>query len=235
MAKLEGIKYKAPQGVRESILTALRQAIITGQLKPGGRVTERMLSEHFGTSTMPVKEALRILETEGLVETIPRKGTVVSDFASIHLTEIYTIRAVLEGLAASFAARKATPAEIAGMENLLAKSKEYIDAGNYDELVKLNTRFHEAIRAASNNSFLQHLIEGIVSYDLIFRRVVLTSSEEQRRGWEEHCSVVRSIKERRPDEAEARLRQHIIRSGQKAMDRRGEELKVGEPVPAMEK
>lgn len=214
MVKLEEIEYQVPQGIRESILTVLRQAIISGKLKPGERLTERMLSRHFGTSTMPVKEALRIMEAEGLVETKPRRGTYVSGFASMHLAELLAIRATIEGLAANFAARKASTQEIAVMERLLDEARALIECGNYAALVKKNTEIHEAIYLASGNSFVKHLVQSIASYGTISRRVTLTSPEEQRLGWEEHASVVAAIKDRDPEQAEQRLRQHIMRSAE---------------------
>src|SRR5690554_4205412 len=161
--KLQGIKFQLPPGVRETILSTLRRAIVSGQLKPGERITERMLSEYFKTSTTPVKEALRILEAEGLIQTVPRKGTFISNFASMYLKEIFTIRAALEGLAARFAAEKATEEEITDMENLLKKAENLIKIRDYHELIATNTALHKAIREASRNYYLQHLIDSIVS------------------------------------------------------------------------
>lgn len=227
MSKLKGISFESPQSVREAILSSLRKAIISGELRPRERITERMLSEHFQTSTTPIKEALRILEYEGLVEVTSRSGTVVSSFANMRLTEIYTIRAALEGLAANFAAHKASDDEILEIEKILEKSKKLIDAGEYEELIVNNTKFHQAIRRASHNVYLEHLIKGVLAYDAIFRQVVLTLVEEQKSGWDEHVSVLAAIKNRQPEEAETRLRNHIIRSGQEVLAMQSKTSKNG--------
>jgi|SRR5690554_2514159 len=211
--KLKGIEFRLPLGVRETILSTMRQAIVSKQFKPGERITERILSEHFKTSTTPVKEALRILEAEGLIRTIPRKGTFISDFSSMHLLEMFNIRAALEGLAAKFAAEKATKKDITDMENILKKASKLIKANDYHKLVVINTLLHKSIRIAANNYYLQHLIDSIVSYDNIVRKAALNFREEQEVGWREHSLVVEAIKNQKPEEAEERIRNHIIRSG----------------------
>lgn len=227
MSNLDKIPFKSPQSVRDAILTALRKAIITGDLHPGERITERMLSEHFQTSTTPVKEALRILQSEGLVEVSSRSGTTVSSFANMRLTEIYIIRAALEGVAANFAATKASNDQISEMERILEKSKSLIEDGEYEKLIANNTKFHQAIRSASNNSYLEHLIKGVLSYDALFRQVVLTSVDEQKIGWNEHIAVLEAIKNRQPETAERRLRNHIIRSGQEVLTMQSKITKSG--------
>jgi DNA-binding GntR family transcriptional regulator len=227
MSELNKIHFKSPQSVREAILTSLRKAIIAGDLQPQERITERMLSDHFQTSTTPVKEALRILQSEGLVEVSSRSGTIVSSFANMRLTEIYMIRAALEGVAANFAASKASDDEISEMERILEKSKSLIDSGEYEKLIANNTKFHQSIRSASQNSYLEHLIKGVLSYDALFRQVVLTLVNEQKIGWKEHVSVLEAIKNCQPEEAETRLRNHIIRSGQEVLAMQSKTSKSG--------
>src|SRR5699024_9298590 len=96
----------------EIVVESLREAIVTGQLKPGEHLIERDLSEQMGISTTPIKEAFRILGNEGLVITIPRKGTYVSELVETNIKEVSMLRAVIEGLSAELAAVKINEEQI---------------------------------------------------------------------------------------------------------------------------
>jgi DNA-binding GntR family transcriptional regulator len=212
------LSVNLPMGIRETIINVLRRAIITGQLKPGQAITERQLSLTFSISTTPVKEALRILETEGLVQTFPRKGTIVSEFVSLKLSEIYKIRSVLEGASAYMAAQNATEEEMKNIYSLWDGTSKLLETDNPQTLIENNTLLHKMIREASHNFYLQHLIKGVLSYDLIFRQLNLSSKEERILGWEEHGAVVRSLVKREAEHAERLLQQHIIRSGDRIIN-----------------
>ncbi len=97
-------KVSKIESLRDIATVSLRDAIISGTLKPGEHLKERDLSDKMGISTTPIKEALRILSYEGLVETVPRKGTYVSELVNSSIEEVLLLRANLEGLSAFLAA-----------------------------------------------------------------------------------------------------------------------------------
>jgi len=224
MRELQGVTFKTPQSIRDAILMVLRKAIINGQLQPNQRITERMLSEHFQTSTMPVKEALRILESEGLIYTIPRKGNFVSGFAEMQLCEIFAIRAAVEGVAANFAAQKANDEEVTTMGDILEECRELLEKEDSEGVIKVASNFHQTLIAASKNLFLIHKFQGVLSYAAIARQMNYNSHQEQINSWEDHCWAFEAIKARQPEEAEKRIRRHILRSGHVLLEVRKEQL-----------
>lgn len=231
LSNFDFLKVKIPNRVRDVILNTLRRAIITGQLKPGQRLTERQLSEIFNISTSPIKEALRILETEGLVQSFSRKGTVVSNFASMKINEIFQIRAALEGVAAMFAAQNASDQELEDIYLHWKETRTLVEEESQD-LIGKNTRLHNLIRNASHNDYLLKLLRGVVSYDLIFRQLNLLSKEERLLGWKEHGQVVEALLARDGVQADKFLREHIIRSGNRIINLLNKELE-GPPKEAI--
>ncbi|TCL76982.1 DNA-binding GntR family transcriptional regulator [Hydrogenispora ethanolica] len=224
ISNLAFLKTKIPGQVRDAILNTLRRAIITGQLKPGQRITERQLSQIFNISTTPIKEALRILEAEGLIQIFARRGTVVSNFASMKINEIFQIRAALEGVAAAFATQNATDEELEKIRLHWEGLKILLDASSPD-LIRANTQFHVMIRAASHNGYLLSLLNRVVAYDLIFRQLNLRSDEERYLGWEEHGRVLQALLNRDAAQADKLLREHIVRSGNRIINHLNEALK----------
>ncbi len=223
-ANFDFLKTEIPGQVRDAILNTLRRAIITGQLKPGQRITERQLSQIFNISTTPIKEAFRILEAEGLIQIVPRSGTIVSNFASMKISEIFHIRAALEGVAASFAAQNGSDQELEKIQKHWQGLKILIDNSSPD-LIRENTKFHVMIRNASHNSYLLSLLHRVLSYDIIFRQLNLSSDDERYVGWQEHGTVVQALLDRNPAQAEKMLRDHIVRSNNRIISSLNEELK----------
>src|SRR5690242_17465200 len=121
-------KYAAP--LRQQVLDGLRQAIIAGRLEPGARLTERELTEMMGVSRTVVREALRQLESEGLIENIPNKGPVVRTLSLDEARDLYAVRAVLEGFAARLFADKATAEQTTRLEGALERVVAAYESGD---------------------------------------------------------------------------------------------------------
>ena len=117
MNKLSSLKLGNYKPLRELVFDALREAILSGTLKPGDRLMEVQLAEEMGVSRTPVREAIRKLELEGLVVMVPRKGAYVSGLSLKDAADLFEIRQSLEGLAASLAAERITDEEIKMLED----------------------------------------------------------------------------------------------------------------------
>ena len=116
--------------LRQQVLDGLRQSIIAGRLNPGERLIERELISMMGVSRTVIREALRQLESEGLIANIPNKGPVVRALTLEEARDLYSIRAVLEGLAARLFVENASDAEIQNLENALEAVGEAYDGGD---------------------------------------------------------------------------------------------------------
>ncbi|MFC3124473.1 GntR family transcriptional regulator [Pseudoroseomonas globiformis] len=191
----------------------LRDAIVDGSLPGGERVSERSLAQSLGISAQPVREALRRLEAEGMVLTLPRRGTVVAEFTPQRLAEMGLIRIALEGTAASLAARHAADAELAGLRAQLSGMRPLSRDGDVAGLAEANERFHDAINRLTGNAFLIRSLEALRAYDHFGRlRALRATPQEPRRAWREHAGILAAIVRRDPERAEARMRAHVRRS-----------------------
>lgn len=199
--------------VRDHVHRMVRNAILGGRFATGEKINERGLAEQFGVSTTPVKEALRQLETEGLVEALPRRGVVIR-FSSSWAEEMILARAALESMIAHLAAKrieKPAGAELMAIAGEMAKATVSADA---DSLISLNERFHEHIHRSSRCGYLAKLIERQQFYDASIRRVIHMDSTERQKALEEHTAIAKAIVAGDADLAERQMRNHVVRSGE---------------------
>lgn len=205
-------KTKSISSLRDVALEFLRDAIFSGHYKPGDHLKERDLSELLGISTTPIKEALRILSHEGLVETIPRKGTYVAELADTSIEELMMVKAVLEGLAAKLAAIKIKKQELVVLEKHVKLMKQLTESKEIEQLVLANSKFHMLIREIAKNQFMFQTLNNVIAFDHSFRKRALKDDYEIEEGYQEHYEIFRAIKERKPDLAENLMKDHILRT-----------------------
>ncbi len=198
--------------VRDHVHRTMRSAILSGRFATGEKINERALAEQFGVSTTPIKEALRQLETEGLVEALPRRGVVIR-FSSSWAEEMILARAALESMIAHLAAKRI---EETGRGELLAiadRMREATASGDADGLVALNETFHDHIHRSSQCGYLAKLIERQQFYDASIRRVIHMDPGERQKALDEHEAIAEAIASGDADMAERRMRDHVVRSG----------------------
>lgn len=206
---LEPIKLKS---LREHVHDELRQAIITGRLKAGSKLNERKLASELGTSTSPLKEALRQLESEGLVRTEPRRGTFVT-FSARQAEEMTLARAALESIITRQAAKHATKADFDLLRAVIEDMRAAVVSGGVQDLIALNERFHDAIHEASGCEYLRRLQNTQRMYDHAARVAVLAREEVRRASFLEHEAIMQAVIARDEDLAERLMREHIVSAG----------------------
>jgi DNA-binding GntR family transcriptional regulator len=190
----------------------VKRAIRDGRLRPGDWLREKTLAERLRVSRTPVREALHRLETEGLLEAVPRQGLIVRDPPEQDLIELCVVRETLEGLAAGLAARSITQAELYQLEQLQAEMEQGARAGDVNRLVSLNNRFHATIWQASRNRYLAQQLHAL--RDVIFRLQSTTlgypgRAEEMLR---EHGALLEALRAADADRAERVAREHMARA-----------------------
>lgn len=200
------------RSLREHVHDELRQAIISGRLKPGAKLNERQLAADLGTSTSPLKEALRQLEAEGLVRTEPRRGSYVT-FSARQAEEMTLARAALESIIARQAAKHAPEAAFALLRKVVESMRVAMESGNVEQLIALNEQFHDGIHEASGCDYLRRLQNAQRTYDHAARVTVLSREEVRRASFHEHEAIMKAIVARDEDEAERLMRQHIMDAG----------------------
>ncbi|MHA1599659.1 MAG: GntR family transcriptional regulator, partial [Alphaproteobacteria bacterium] len=185
----------------------IREAIQAGRYQPGERIRETEVAEWLEVSRTPVREALRRLESEGLVTFMSWRGVVVADLDRQQVSELYAMREVLEGAAARLAARHIGGAEIDLLEVLLARA----DARREDSgaLAAINRQFHETIYAAAHNRYLTQTLEQLRNALALLRGTTFAVPGRAATAAAEHVAILKAIRDRDPDAAEAAARAHI--------------------------
>lgn len=135
----------APRPIEYEILSSLRQAIVSGQFPPGAHLNESEIAKQMNVSRIPIREAVKKLEQEGLVVRHPNRGVKVTTFSEQDIREIFSLRARLEGMAIEWAIPRITPEDIAKLQALVEEQKVAISKHKHDELTRLDMRFHEFI------------------------------------------------------------------------------------------
>ena len=169
----------------------LRRGILTGRRKPGDRLVEDRLSAELGGSRVPIREALRLLAAEGLVEVQPRRGASVAEFSAEVARDLVEVRAMLEGLNARLAARHRAPAIIAELRQVLAEGNTAALSGNVGDLVRLNGEFHDKLAEAGRNSILWDIMRTLRERtSLVF---AANTARRSRQDWDEHSRILAAV------------------------------------------
>ncbi|SDJ14602.1 GntR family transcriptional regulator [Natribacillus halophilus] len=211
------IDINSYKSLSELTLDKLREAIVSGFFKPGDHLKERELSKLLNISTTPIKEALKILSSEGLVETVPRKGSFVSSIANVSIEEVLLTRANLDGLCARFATLKFNDNELYELEHMITEAEKSIKSEDYERIEEINTVFHEKIRYGAKNPMLHTLLNNVLYFDRAFRRRALKHTEEINTGYEEHKQILEALKERDQEKVELLMKNHIERTAQNVL------------------
>jgi DNA-binding GntR family transcriptional regulator len=177
--------------LRDQVLAELRRRIVDGDYAQGERLTENRLADDFGVSRNPVREALRVVETEGFVQILPRRGAVVATLDEMAIRDLFAVREQLETLAAGLAAERATLEDIARLRDLLAQASAATDAKDFDRVAELNSELHLAVIDISGNRWLASLSAAMYHHvHWVFR---LGAAQRAPHSWEEHIRVVDAI------------------------------------------
>jgi len=207
--KLSKMNLNDYKPLREVIFNTLREAIIVGELKPGERLMEVQLAEKMGVSRTPVREAIRKLELEGLVNMIPRKGAHVADLSVKDIIDVLEVRAALDGLATALAAEKITEQELKDLNNVQMQFINYVDKDNIQGAIKKDVEFHDIIYRCSRNDKLLQISSNLREQVQRFRVIYIKDYGNMRGIINEHAEIYEALVERDPEAARKAAQKHI--------------------------
>lgn len=207
--KLKAVRRTRRAPARIQAHAALRQAIVTGELEPGQRLSENALAEQLGVSRTPVREALARLRDDRLVEVMPQLGTYVSRISPQAVGDAQFIREGLECAAVRRAAERATEEDVTKLEENLASQDRARDRGELDAFYLLDDAFHKALCDLSGHLAVWPVSERAKSHLNRVRRLSLGLPDYLPEMIEEHREVAAAVGENDPDAAEATLRHHL--------------------------
>ncbi len=202
-----------PKTIKTSLVTHIRDEIIRGAVEPGGWLRLNDLAQRYNVSTMPIREALSILESEGLLTIYPHRGAQVTSFTPDDLLGIYDMRAVLEQLATLRAVPLLTDGDLSKLDASVERMRESSKTNDVVQFSALNLEFHFNLYAACKNTHLCETVQGLrYRTQHYFRRYVESMSGLQN-GYAEHRRLLDMIVARKAKQAAAMMYDHVYDAG----------------------
>lgn len=214
----------------------IREAIMDGRLRPGQRLTEEGLARDLRISRTPVREALRVLQTEGLVDWAPYQGSSVRSYDAGDIDDMYELRALLEGHAARRAAQRITREDVARLRESCDRLEAIGDAteDNVQQIVEENMLFHSLILDAAGSQRLATMVRKVIELPLVYKSYIWYSPDQKRISEHAHRQLTHALAARDADRAELIMREHVYEARDLLMARMREaeaSAAAEEPTP----
>lgn len=200
--------------LREVVFNTLRHAILRGDLTPGERLMEVKLADMMGVSRTPVREALRRLESEGLVQMIPRRGAVVAHIDEKRMTDVLVVRKALEELAIQIACDNMTRTDIERLKEVTEALELAIDRNNIDKIADLDVKFHDIIFNATDNLRLIQILNNLRDQMFRYRLEYIKVKSEHESVLREHKAIIKALEEHDTITASDVIKTHIDKQGE---------------------
>lgn len=196
--------------LRDVVFNTLREAILKGELKPGERLMELQLAAKLGVSRTPIREAIRMLEQEGLAVTIPRKGAEVAKMTEKDMEDVLQIREALDELAAARACERISEDELTELRCTMHEFEEYTKSGNLKMIAEADVRFHDIIYRATGNSKLVNMLNNLREQMYRYRVEYLKDEKNYPILIKEHSEIMDGLSEKDRDRVTAAMHRHVM-------------------------
>ena len=195
--------------LRDAVFMSLRKAILTGKLKPGDRLTEVKLGKILGTSRTPIREAIRLLEEDGLVTIVAGSGARVSRMTVEDLQEVMEIRSALEQLSAGLASERITEAGKVQLREACTSFNRLTQTRDSVMIAEADVRFHDLILKAAKNGKLKEILDGLADNIYRYRYEFIQDDLRYEHLIAEHLDICNAIVSGNREEAEKAAQVHI--------------------------
>lgn len=197
--------------LREQVYKKLKETILNGNLAPNTRLIEEKIASEIGTSRTPVREAIQKLEKEGLIRKLPKGGFAVSKITEADIEDVFGIRSVLEGYAGYLATLRAKEEDIKSLEDIVKREEECVASKKYNEIIQLNTEFHDKLYRTARSERLYNIINDLRDYIYRFRRLIFSFEGMAEVSIKDHKDMIELMKAKKASRVESLIRKHIIR------------------------
>lgn len=214
-ARQPSLSLAAP-ALYEQVAERLRARIYAHELAPGAWIDEQSLADEFDISRTPMREALKVLASEGLVVLKPRRGCYVAEMSERDIDEIFPVLALLEGRVAEEATGRLTSADFSRLEAIHAELEEHGAANDADRFFEANQTFHNALQQLAGNRWLSQLIDDTRKFLKLTRRDSLRLDGRISQSLAEHRAIMAALKARDTGAAARQMHDHIL-SGRAAL------------------
>ncbi len=197
------------QSLTTKVYRHLRDDILEGKYHTGDLLIETKLANELAVSRTPIREALKQLELEDLVTSIPNRGVMVRGFSAQDIDDIFAIRQLLEGQAAYWAAERIDSHALSHLTETIELMELYTRKNDAEKLAKLDTEFHDIIFSACNSRTLKHILASLHQHLQSARRGTLLRTERPHKSLEEHRAIFEAIEQHKPDQAKSHMDAHV--------------------------
>jgi DNA-binding GntR family transcriptional regulator len=206
----------APTALYQEVAERLRQRIFAHELTPGTWIDEQKLAEQYGISRTPLREALKVLASEGLVELRPRRGCYVTEISRQDLDDIFPLMAMLEGRCAAEAVKNAKTSDIALLQEIHGRLEAAARDGRIDAFFEANQEFHKKIQELSGNRWLLSVIQDLRKVLKLSRLHSLSLEGRLQQSLDEHRLIMSALAASDAGKAEKLMHDHLL-SGREAL------------------
>jgi DNA-binding GntR family transcriptional regulator len=197
--------------LHQKVADRIRELIRKGLLKKGDRIIETELCDSLGISRTPLREALRILSSEGLIDVIPNKGAHVAQPSMRDVREMFEVMSILEGVCARVAAEKMTDGKFAKIEKLHQKLEKHFAEKDAEKYLNANQDYHVLVQEMAGNKVLDEVVNGLRQKILLYRYRQLYQQDRFNDSIKEHRLLLDAFRARDPEAAEHLMKQHLIK------------------------
>ena len=206
----------AQTALYQEVAERLRQRIYAHELPPGTWIDEQALAVDYGISRTPLREALKVLASEGLVTLKPRRGCYVTEISEKDLDDIFPLMAMLEGRCALEATTRAKPEDLLKLEAIHGELERFAQSNQIERFFEANQAFHNRIQEISGNRWLQQVIQDLRKVLKLTRLFSLTVDGRLQQSLVEHRAILAAIKARDPAQAQTAMHDHML-AGRQAL------------------
>ncbi len=203
------LSLQADLPLRDLVFNTLRQAILTGELKPGERLMEIHLADKLGVSRTPIREAIRKLELEGLVTMIPRRGAEGAQITEKSMSDVLEVRRTLDALCAELACDRISEEGLAALKDACGQFEQCVAGRDAQRIAQADVALHDIILQATGNQRLIQMVNNLAEQMYRYRFEYIKDSSQHERLVEEHKIIYQSILNKDKETAAAAARTHI--------------------------
>ena len=196
--------------LRDVVFNTLREAILRGDLQPGERLMELQLADKLGVSRTPIREAIRMLEQEGLAVTVPRKGAEVAKMTLKGMEDVLEIRGELDELAVELACERITEEQLNDLKKRKQDFEVSLKSGNLKQIAEADVHFHDVIYDATCNPKLINLLNNLREQIYRYRVEYIKKAENHPILIEEHEAIYKALSKRDKQAAKASIYRHVV-------------------------
>ena len=200
----------APTALYQEVAERLRQRIFAHELTPGDWIDEQKLAEQYGISRTPLREALKVLASEGLVDLKPRRGCYVTEISRQDIDDIFPLMAMLEGRCAFVAVQLAKPADIRDLKTIHDKLELAAKEGRIDAFFEANQEFHRRIQELAHNRWLLSVTQDLRKVLKLSRLYSLSLEGRLQQSLEEHRTIMAAFEAGDAEKAEKSMHDHLL-------------------------